>query len=229
MLGRFLELSLVTPDTGAAWQQYQQLGFEPAPTGDIWSYPYGVVACEGLAIGLHATGDEPLGISFVRPEVARLHRELSASRVDVEQARLGSDVFNELTLREPDGVALRVLEARSFSPPLHTPLHTTLGRFVSLSLPSSDMEVSRGFWEGLGYQSAAMENPWEGFAIAGLPLAVHARRMLAEPLLVFGRVTDQIEAPQQPALKRERALASLRALPHARLRLPADVAALVLG
>src|SRR5678815_2828838 len=121
MLGRFLELSLVTPDTGGTWQHYQRLGFEPAPTGDIWPHAYGVVACEGLAIGLHAAGDEALSISFVRPEVAALHRELTARHLDVERARLGSDVFNELTLREPGGVALRVLEARTFSPPLQTP------------------------------------------------------------------------------------------------------------
>ena len=60
MLGQFLEVALVTDDTGDAWQQLQGLGFEPAPTGDIWPHPYGVVACEGIAIGLHARGDEPL-------------------------------------------------------------------------------------------------------------------------------------------------------------------------
>src|SRR5690242_21432879 len=75
LLGRFLELSLVTADTGDAWQQYQKLGFESASTGDIWPHAYGVVTCENLAIGLHAAGAEALSITFVRPEVAALHRE----------------------------------------------------------------------------------------------------------------------------------------------------------
>ena len=52
MLGRFLELALASADTGEVWQQYQKLGFVPAETGDIWSHAYGVVACQGLAIGV---------------------------------------------------------------------------------------------------------------------------------------------------------------------------------
>jgi hypothetical protein len=99
MLGQFLEVALVTEDTGDFWQRLQGLGFAPAPTGDIWPYAYGVVACEGLAIGLHARGEAPLSLVFVRPEVAALHRELVARGIDIETARLGSEVFNELTLR----------------------------------------------------------------------------------------------------------------------------------
>jgi hypothetical protein len=228
MLGRFLELSLVTPDTGGAWQQYQKLGFESAPTGDIWPYAYGVVACAGLAVGLHAVGDEPLSVTFVRPEVAALHRELAAKQMQVEQARLGSDVFNELTVRETGGVALRVLEARSFSPPLQTPQYTALGRFVSLSLPSRDIEASGEFWRTLGYECVPMEDPWEGCAISGLPLAHHARRMLAEPMLVFHGAADAVDALLDMDLTRERPVASLHALRHVRLRLPGDVTALVL-
>ena len=122
MLGRFLEFALTSADTGGAWQQYQKWGFAPAETGDIWPHAYGVVACDGLAIGLHAAGEEPLSLVFVRADVAALHRELGARGVEVEAARLGPDVFNELTLREPGGIAIRVLEARTFSPPLELPL-----------------------------------------------------------------------------------------------------------
>src|SRR6185369_5431720 len=190
MLGRFLELSLVTPDTGGAWQQYQQLGFESAATGDIWPYAYGVVTCEGLAIGLHSQGAEPLSVTFVRPEVAALHRELTAKQLEVEQARLGSDVFNELMLREPGGVALRVLEARSFSPPLHTPRRTALGSFVSISLPCNDLDEGQAFWQRLGHDSLPIAMPWDGCSIDGLPLALHPRRILAEPALVFDHAGD---------------------------------------
>src|SRR6478735_9515910 len=184
MLGRFLELALTTPDTGGAWQQYQKWGFAPAETGDIWSHAYGVVACDGLAIGLHAKGEEP-SLVFVRADVAALHRELTARGVEVESARLGADVFNELTLREPGGMAIRVLEARSFSPPLELPEQTALGRFASLSLPCADMEEAAAFWARHDMPTEPIADPWEGLAVAGTRLAYHARRSLPDPALLF--------------------------------------------
>lgn len=185
MLGQFLEIAQVTADTGESWQQLQALGFAPASAGDIWPHAYGVVACEGLALGLHAQGADELGVVFVRPEVAALHRELVALDIEVEAARLGSDVFNELTLREPGGVALRVLEARTFSPPSRVPARTALGRFVGLSLPCRDIEAARGFWQALGYATTASDTSLEGFAITGTPLACHPRQAMREPVLVF--------------------------------------------
>jgi hypothetical protein len=184
MLGRLLEVALVTGDTGEEWQRFQQLGFEPAPTGDIWSHAYGVVACEGLAIGLHAKGEESLSVVFVREDVAALHRELAALGVEAEQARLGSDVFNELTLREPGGTALKVLEARSFSPPTHLPARTVPGRFRWLSLPCRDPEGAMPFWSALGEECTLREEPFAGFTI-GESLACHARSLCPGPLLVF--------------------------------------------
>lgn len=185
MLGQFLEVARVPADTGESWQALQELGFAPASAGDIWPHAYGVVACEGLAIGLHARGEDPLAVVFVRPEVAELHRELDARGVPVEGARLGSDVFNELTLREPGGVALRVLEARSFSPPSRLPARTALGRFVALSLPVRDLEAAREFWEGLGYATGDAGTDIDGFAVADTPLACHPRQSGREPTLIF--------------------------------------------
>jgi hypothetical protein len=184
MLGRFLEAALVTGDTGEEWQRLQKLGFEPAPTGDIWSHAYGVVACEGLAIGLHAKGGESFSVVFVRPDVAALHRELGARGIEVEQARLGSDVFNELTLRDPGGTALRVLEARSYSPPANLPARTVCGRFRWVSLPCRDPQAAMQFWSTLGAACNAIEEPFAGFTIDG-SLACHERRLFPGPLLVF--------------------------------------------
>jgi hypothetical protein len=184
MLGRFLEVALVTGHTGEEWQRLQNLGFEPAPTGDIWPHAYGVVACEGLAIGLHAKGEEPFSVVFVREDVAALHRELTARGLEVEQARLGSDVFNELTLRAPGGTALKVLEARSFSPPAHLPARTVPGAFRWLSLPCRDPEGAMPFWSALGEECALMDEPFAGFTM-GRSLACHARRLFPGPLLVF--------------------------------------------
>lgn len=193
MLGRLLEVALVAGDTGGTWQQLQKLGFEPAATGDIWSHAYGVVACEGLAIGLHAKGDEPFSVVFVRPDVAALHRELTALGIEVEAARLGSDAFNELWLRDPDGTALRVIEARSFSPPARLPARTAAGRFRWLSLPCRDLEAGMHFWSSLGAPCARFDKPWTGFT-CGASLACHDRGVFAGPLLVFDAPDDDAPA-----------------------------------
>lgn len=188
MLGRFLELALVTDDTGAAWQNWRALGFADAATGDIWPHAYGVLTCEGLAIGLHAAGDEALSLVFVRPEVAALHRELQARGVKVEHARLGADVFNQLMLREPGGTALRVLESRSFSPPLEDPQSTALGRFATISLPARNPDAAQEFWTRLGFQckpSTLREWPDQAFAVDGVPISVHPHSLLPEPALLF--------------------------------------------
>lgn len=229
MLGRLLELALVTEDTGAAWLRYQSLGFAPATAGDVWRHAYGVVACPTLAIGLHARGDEPLSLLFVRPDVAQLHRELVARGVRVEQAQLGSDVFNELTLREPGGIALRVIEARTFSPPAELTATTRLGTLRQLSLPCRDFTAVAAFWQQLGLAVATQELPWEGLPLPGMPLAWHRRAMLPEPALIF-------DAPFAPddALLEECGLRRERPLPHAdpahlRLRTAEDLTLIVLS
>jgi hypothetical protein len=228
MLGQFLELALVTAEAGAAWQNYQKLGFEPAATGDIWTHDYGVVAAAGLAIGLHARGDEPMSLVFVRPEVATLHRQLAAGGIEVEQARLGSDVFNELVLREPGGIALRVLEARTFSPPLQLPVRTALGRFHSLSLPCRDIAATQEFWQALGLDCTDVAVPWEGLAVSGTPLACHRRRDFAEPVLVFqDAVAPEAGVFAAAGILARPSPASLRDLPHVFGRTAEDQALLI--
>jgi hypothetical protein len=185
MLGRFLELALVTEDPGAGWNELRQLGFADATSGDIWTHPYGVVACEDLAIGLHARGNEPMSLVFVRPQVAELERDLSARFIDVENIRLGSDVFNELGIREPGGTLLRVIEARTFSPPSELPEQTVLGRFRWISLPCADLADAQGFWERLDMDVLQRDVPWPTLAVKGLPIAYHENSSLRQPALVF--------------------------------------------
>jgi hypothetical protein len=125
---------------------YQRLGFVPAETGDIWPHTYGVVCCAGLSLGLHAAGEEPLSLCSVRPNVLGLYRELEALDIKPESAQLGPDVFNQLTLREPAGVPLKVLEARSFMPPGEMPVRTLLGRFECISVPYRNQDTAVTFW-----------------------------------------------------------------------------------
>src|SRR5690606_9004620 len=190
MLGRFLELSLVVPDTGTAWQRWLDLGFADAEVGDIWPHAYGVVACEGMAIGLHAAGNEPVCVTLVRPEVAALERTLADRLIGIARTQLGSEVFNLLELREPGGALLRVQEARSFSPPAELPARIDLGVFRALSLPCPDLAEARGFWERLDYEVRDVDEPWPALAIQTLPLACHGAATCREPLLIFTDTPD---------------------------------------
>lgn len=229
MLGQLLEVALVTDDTGGEWLRLQKLGFEPAAAGDVWPHAYGVVACEGLAIGLHARGDEAMTLVFVRHAVAALHRELTARGIEVEQARLGSDVFNELTLREPGGLALKVLEARSFSPPPRLPARTVAGVFRRLSLPCRDFEAASAFWSALGIECETQEEPFPGLVLGRLRLACHERRLFTGPLLVFESPAEDAGAMLAEAgFDRRPRLAGLAGVPHAVARGPEDLTLLML-
>jgi len=229
MLGRFLELALVTQNPGADWSALQRLGFADAPTGDVWTHPYGVVACEGLAIGLHAAGEEPLQLVFVRPDVAALERELGARFIEVEATRLGSDVFNELGVREPGGMLLRVIEARTFSPPAELPARTALGRFLTTSLPCPDLGDARLFWERLDMEVLGAEDPWPSINVAGLPVACHEAASCQETLLLFDGAGARDEAALHAAgIRSSRSLPALRARRHRVVRGIAGLTAILL-
>jgi catechol 2,3-dioxygenase-like lactoylglutathione lyase family enzyme len=171
MLGSLLEIALCTGDIRASCDFYEQLGFGTAVTGDIWTHHYGVMACGGLCLGLHEQRQPSPSVVFTRENVAALARELDTLGIPVLNARLGSEEFHELSLRDPSGLVLRVLEARSFSPPPAPPALTTLGRFESLSLPIRDVATAEAFWQRLG--------------ISTPPVAYHAPRLHDEPLLQF--------------------------------------------
>ncbi|MET0280933.1 MAG: hypothetical protein ABW278_07400 [Steroidobacteraceae bacterium] len=228
--GRFLELAIVTAAPLAAWSQLRQLGFADAITREVWSHAYGVAAMRGIAIGLHGSGDETFTLHFVRPEVAALHRELDASGIDIDQAQLGSDVFNAVALREPGGMLIRVLEAATFSTPVELPASAALGSFLTLSLPCADLDAARGFWEKLGLGSSDCDEPWDGLAIDGTPLTYHASAAFREPALCFRAGPEVHPASWQAAgVQSARPIASLRDRSHQLLRGPEGMAIVVMG
>ncbi len=231
MLGRVLEVSLLAPDIGTSWQRWLSLGFASGEAGDVWPHPYGVVACQGLAVGLHARAAEPLCLSFVRAGVEELEQELSNRLIGIERAVLGSDVFNLLELREPGGLLLRVQEARSFSPPAEPPRTTALGRYRTLSLPCHDLAEARGFWERLDFEVHDIASPWDGIVVEGLPLACHEPDLVDEPLLVFDQAGEDLdaEALREAVLGTARGLPALRGRRHRFLHTPEKLALLLLG
>jgi hypothetical protein len=190
MLGRFLEISVHAPDVRESLEFYEGLGFEQAMTSDSVAYPYAVVTDGRLFLGLHATGIPAPAITFVMPELRRTIDALTDLGMEVDDVRLGDDVFNQATLRDPTGQqSVRLLEARTFSPPrLDAPTGTGCGYFSELGLPVRDAQPAREFWERFGF--VAMDEqllPFPRTVLTSdhLNLALYRTRAFRQPLLTF--------------------------------------------
>lgn len=187
--GRFLEIALATQDITASMPFYGRLGFASYITGDAWHHRYGVVGDGRLYLGLHEWTLPSPSVSFVLPQLERARARLGESALQAEQAVLAEDQLNQLRLRDPGGNAVLLLEARTFSPTaLEHVAESSCGYFLHLSLPQSDFQAARAFWEVAGLVAlAAEEEPYPHLPLTGdqLNLAFHPRQWCAAPLLVF--------------------------------------------
>jgi catechol 2,3-dioxygenase-like lactoylglutathione lyase family enzyme len=189
MLGRFLEISLHTPDIQASLAFYESLGFVQATTGESWTHPYAVVTDGRLFLGLHARDCPPLAVTFVQPELARHAAELKALGVEFHSEQFDSESFNELSFADPQGLRVNVVEARTFSPPaLERYTESTCGYFTELGVPVRDFQIGREFWEQLGF--VGMEPDSEPFARLSLTsnhlnIGLYRSRALRLPVLAF--------------------------------------------
>lgn len=187
MLGRFLEISIRTPEIQASLEFYESLGFVQAPVGETWPYPYAVVTDGRLFIGLHGAVIRSPALTFVLPDLARGLDRLRQHGIELDQERIGNDVFNQATFTDPTGLCVNLLEARTFSPPAEA-TSTSCGYFVELGLPVRDAEPGRRFWEPLGF--VAMEEELLPFARTQLTsdrlnLGLYRARAFRQPLLTF--------------------------------------------
>jgi hypothetical protein len=211
MLGRFLELSLPAPRILESWQFYQRLGFTSAIVGEAWPHGYSVVTDGRLVIGLHDAGGvaAPL-LSYVLPDLARQVRSIEALGIEFDRRQLADDTFNEAVFTAPDGQQVRLLEARTFSPPEQPP-PTRLGWFEEYALPVNDLGEARAYWERLGFVTAAEgDDPWPHLSLTSdtFDIGLYLTRELPRPTLVFS-ADDGVEL-------RER-LAEIGVEPDARL------------
>jgi catechol 2,3-dioxygenase-like lactoylglutathione lyase family enzyme len=188
-LGRFHELSLQTPDIRGSVEFYERLGFKQALTGDTWSHPYGVLTDGRIALGLHANPAREASVTWVHPEVASLGAALERDGYVLEYRRTGAEEFNEIGLRDPAGQLIRVLEARTYSPPAIDKIESSLcGEFAALALRSLDFAAAKRFWEPLGFVAVEeRERPFEHLALTSdhLDLVLHRVRQLGELALIF--------------------------------------------
>jgi catechol 2,3-dioxygenase-like lactoylglutathione lyase family enzyme len=152
VLGRFLELSLATPDIQASLDFYTKLGFSEAEVGDAWSHPYAVVTDGRINLGLHQEAMPAPWMTFVKPDLLKHLETLEALAVEFEFRRLGNDVFNEVGWFDPSGQLIRLIEARTFSPSKRVATDTSqCGYFLEIALPAPLLDVSKAYWEQLGF------------------------------------------------------------------------------
>jgi hypothetical protein len=188
-LGRFLEISIATPVIRESLEFYESLGFVQAAVGETWSHPYAVVTDGHLFIGLHGREMPSPSLTFVLPELQLGVGRLKERGVTFEDERFGSDVFHQAQLRDPGGLNVLLLEARTFSPPqLDAPIESSCGYFSELGIPSRATDEASAFWESVGFVALEEEpQPFPRMPLVsdGLDLALYRTRALRHPVLTF--------------------------------------------
>ena len=168
---------------------YERLGFAQVTTGEAFPYPYAAVGDGRLTIGLHGRElpQSPL-IAFVLPDLSDELKAIEHRGIEVLDRRLGEDVFNEARI-EAAGQSIRLLEARTHSPPPFGPGETSrLGWFEEFALPVADMKRAEADWERLGFVPAEEgEEPYPhiGLTSDSLNVALLRAGSLRSPALVF--------------------------------------------
>jgi catechol 2,3-dioxygenase-like lactoylglutathione lyase family enzyme len=189
VIGRFHEVSVYAPDPAESVVFYERLGFAQVTTGEAFPYPYAAVGDGRLTIGLHGRDlpQSPL-IAFVLPDLSDELKAIEQRGIEVLERRLGEDVFNEARI-EAAGQSIRLLEARTHSPPPFGPGETSrLGWFEEFALPVADMKRAEADWERLGFVPAEEgEEPYPhiGLTSDSLNVALLRAGSLRAPALVF--------------------------------------------
>jgi catechol 2,3-dioxygenase-like lactoylglutathione lyase family enzyme len=189
MIGRFHEVSVHAPDLLESLEFYEKLGFTQVTAGEAWPYPYAAIADGRLAIGLHGheLAQSPL-LAFVLPDLLGHLEVLERRGAEIVDRRLGSDVFNEAHL-DVAGQVIRLLEARTHSPPQQGPADTSLlGWFEEYVLPVGDLKQAGEAWGRLGFVAAEEgEEPYPhiGLTSDSLDVALLRAGILKRPALMF--------------------------------------------
>jgi catechol 2,3-dioxygenase-like lactoylglutathione lyase family enzyme len=197
-LGRFLEISLAATDVAESLAFYESLGFVQAAVGEAWPHPYAVVTDGRLSLGLHGADFASPLPTWVAPSLRERLDVLAALGVTIDDARLDDLSLHQALLRDPSGQPLRLLEARTFSPPALSPAHSSaLGYFEEYAYATPDLAAASAFWESLGF--VAFEPVSEPFARAvaasrDLNIGLYAIDLPA-PVLAFSdaAMPDRIE------------------------------------
>jgi len=189
MLGRFLEISVHTPDIQESLAFYERLGFVQATVGEAWPHPYAVVTDGHVFIGLHGRPCPPLAVTYVHENLQQHVEKLRAHGIEFDAEHFDSESLHEAAFADPHGVRIAMLEARTFSPPtLETSFESTCGYFAELGIPVRDFTLGREFWENLGFVAWDPEDqPFSHLSLTSdhLNLSLYRSRALRQPVLTF--------------------------------------------
>jgi catechol 2,3-dioxygenase-like lactoylglutathione lyase family enzyme len=219
VLGRFHEISVETADIRESVEFYERLGFTQATTSDTWQHPYGVLTDGRLFIGLHqrrglASPAPSPTLTFVHPGIAEHVADFTGRGIELTLCHTGEEVFNEIAFSDPFGQSIAVLEARTYSPVSRQPSEVSLcGYFGELSLPVSDFEAAKTFWEPLGFVATEESDaPYLHLPLTSdtLDIAFHRPRTRDVPMIVF----SDPDMPARIARLRELGVAMSRDLPR---------------
>jgi hypothetical protein len=183
--------------------------------GEAWSHPYAVVSDGHLTLGLHAAGIDIPCLTYVLPELARKLEPFEARAITFTRVQLDPETFNEVMFRAPEPLDVRLIEARTFSPPQIEPgRQSACGYFVELGVPAADFEAGARFWEPLGFVAyETQEQPFPRMSLTsdGIDLAFYRSRLLRHPMLTF----EDTEMPAHLAQLRARGFALSDEMPEA--------------
>ena len=189
MIGRFIELGIPAERILDSIGFYEDLGFRQLATGDAWSHAYAVLSDGTINIGLH---QQPLPaplLTFVLPDLAGELNELRSRGMRIDHVRTGDDDFNEVIFSTPDGHAVRLLEARTFSPPPFDEDDLSIcGAFREITLPVRDIELATASWERLDFDlldSNKEPHPHAWLRGNGVVLGLHETRDIDKLALSF--------------------------------------------
>jgi hypothetical protein len=191
-LGRFLEISLASADVAASLAFYEALGFVQASVGEAWPHPYAVVTDGRVCLGLHGLDFESPLPTWVAPSLRERLETLATLGVTIEEARLDDLSLNQALLRDPSGQPLRLVEARTFSPPALSPGHSSrLGYFEEFAVATVDLGTASAFWESVGFVAFdPVQEPVAKVVAASSDLNVGLYAIdLPAPVLVFSDAT----------------------------------------
>ncbi len=186
--GRYLEFSVRTPDILESLGYYRSLGFTELEIGEVWTHKYAVVSDGVLCIGLHDSDFDSPAITFVQNDLARNARRMTDSGFEFTKMRLDEDVFNELSLKDRDGHAISMLEARTFSGADEFDNDSALGTWFELTLPVRDTIRAAVFWAAVAptvLQVREEPTMHMRFDAGGAPVGLSESIALKGPSLCF--------------------------------------------
>jgi hypothetical protein len=174
MLGQLLEFAVHAPRSIATLELYEALGFQSLPVADTPGAPFAAMWDGRATIGLHDAEIDGIMPTFARPDLEAHTRALRGLGVELELEELGTDQFNRVAFRDPNGCLVALVEARTFSPAPRASAHVcALGAFLEWSVATSSVEESEAFWTPLGFtRTAAIEAPHRSIRLTGHGLVV---------------------------------------------------------